>query len=323
MRRLFKIAGAALGALCLAEIGAGYLNFQRGSERGLGLVWFADRVKAATSQPDTRVIPLHAVYQPENTGLRQAFEKSYAAEFSAFMDTARARSCSVVMVYMPTEPSFGIARDYYAGLAQDAGIAFIDMAPVKQRFGAELLYLSPGDIHPSRMLGHLTAQAVADHIRDNAPDACRDAASGSGALTGPWVNNLSEIRETAKGLAFRFTSDSHGFRSAGGAEAQSGRPSVLLIGDSFTYGTSLSDQDTWPAALQRRLPQHHVRNAGVGGISIVRQHTILKKAVRDARADMIILQVNETDLQGLSPHYWSLFGRLPAFHEKIAGFFPE
>ncbi len=43
-------------------------------------------------------------------------------------------------------------------------------------------------------------------------------------------------------------------------------PGVLAVGDSFTFGDQCSDQDTWPASLERRL-QRPVWNGGVFGYS--------------------------------------------------------
>ena len=323
MPKLLKIAGISLGLILAAEVGAGYLNFQRGSERGLGLTWLADRVQSQLDSPDQRVISLNAVYEPRSTELRQVLKRSYAAEFDAFMQTARERSCALAMLYIPTDPSFSDAREFYANLANRADIPFIDMEPIKQNFGPELLYLTPGDTHPSRLLGHLTANVVAKHVRNTEVVSCKSDNSAEKSLIGPWVKSLSEIRETAKGLAFRFTSDAFGFRTTGIQTDNETAPSILLIGDSFTYGTSLADQDTWPASLQNHLPQYQVFNAGVGGISIVRQHEILKKATQDTRADLVILQVNETDLQGLLPAYWTEMKRPPVHSEEIAGFFPD
>ncbi len=320
VRKLLKVIGVLCGLLLMAEVGSGYLNFQRGSERGLGLAWLADRVVTKSRPSDLRGISLHDVYQPEFSALRQALEKSYSAEFEALMQTARERACDVVMLYIPTAPTFPAARELYAGLAERAGVTFVDMEPVKARYSAEQLYLSPGDTHPSRLLGQLTADAVAKHIERESVQGCAEHEEQQ-EFIGPWVRNLSEIRETAKGLAFRFTSNEFGFRSAGRVEGAATR-SILIVGDSFTFGTSLPDQDSWPAFLQRRLPQIRVLNAGVGGISIVREHDILRTATASARADLLILQVNETDLQGLTPAYWTDMPQPPMFSDEIAGFFP-
>lgn len=319
MRGWLKVVGALAGLVVLAEVGAGYLNFQRGSERGLGLAWLADRVQARMQSPtETHGISMHGVYQPENGALRKVLMESYAAEFDAFVKTARERSCALALLYIPTDPTYPAARNFFAGLAERGSVPFIDMQPVKERFDAEQLYLTPGDTHPSRLLAHLTARAVGDRVEGGLAGDC--PGQDGDALVGPWVSDLSEIRETAKGLAFRFHSDARGFRSAGPRAAGAGK-SVLIIGDSFSFGTSLADQDTWPAFLQRRLPQALVSNAGVGGISIVRQREILEVATKAARADLIILQVNETDLQGLTPAYWPEMKRKPELADQIGRFF--
>ena len=57
--------------------------------------------------------------------------------------------------------------------------------------------------------------------------------------------------------------DAAGYRMNGDAPAGSGAP-VLAVGDSYTYGEEVSNGETWPAHLQRRLGRP-VLNAGVAG----------------------------------------------------------
>lgn len=44
-----------------------------------------------------------------------------------------------------------------------------------------------------------------------------------------------------------------------------GRPRIALLGDSFTFGDEVSDEETWGARLQERLPETEVLNFGVHG----------------------------------------------------------
>lgn len=57
--------------------------------------------------------------------------------------------------------------------------------------------------------------------------------------------------------------DEHGLRRTGPGPRPAG-PAILAVGDSFTFGDQVSDADTWPAQLERRL-QRPVWNGGVFG----------------------------------------------------------
>src|SRR5215471_18633844 len=54
-----------------------------------------------------------------------------------------------------------------------------------------------------------------------------------------------------------------GFRS-NGSEPSPLPADVLVVGDSFTFGAQVSDDETWPACLERKLGRG-VDNGGVGG----------------------------------------------------------
>ena len=61
------------------------------------------------------------------------------------------------------------------------------------------------------------------------------------------------------------TIDGNGIRSNGDQPRPPGA-AILAVGDSFTFGDQVSDQETWPAHLERRL-QRPVWNGGVFGYS--------------------------------------------------------
>lgn len=77
----------------------------------------------------------------------------------------------------------------------------------------------------------------------------------------------------------RVSIDSERLRSNGGTPPP-GRP-VLAVGDSFTFGDEVHDEESWPAALERRLG-HRVLNAGVFGYG-VDQAVLRAEAILEAR----------------------------------------
>jgi hypothetical protein len=56
----------------------------------------------------------------------------------------------------------------------------------------------------------------------------------------------------------------HGFRSNGGADAKVLSGGVLVVGSSFTAGSEVNDEQTWPAHLQQ-ITGWDVNNGGQGG----------------------------------------------------------
>ncbi|MEZ6036071.1 MAG: hypothetical protein R3F29_01235 [Planctomycetota bacterium] len=68
------------------------------------------------------------------------------------------------------------------------------------------------------------------------------------------------------------TIDGDGLRSNGDGPRPDG-PLIVAVGDSFTFGDQVDDDETWPAALERQLGRP-VKNGGVFGYSLTQ--TVLR-----------------------------------------------
>lgn len=80
---------------------------------------------------------------------------------------------------------------------------------------------------------------------------------------------------------------------------------VLCVGDSFTYGGGLAEEETWPAILQDLLgpvEQSRVRvlNGGANGWSLPWQRIFVERSFEDIDPDVVILGWNWNDLAGLA-----------------------
>lgn len=88
---------------------------------------------------------------------------------------------------------------------------------------------------------------------------------------------------------------------------------ILCIGDSFTFGDYVSDEETFPYSLQKvfegnALQQVEVINGGVGGATIVDELYFLKKSMR-INPRIVVLTFYENDIKDLSkdvPMYLAL-----------------
>ncbi len=92
--------------------------------------------------------------------------------------------------------------------------------------------------------------------------------------------------QVVDGNGVRYAFDDDGFRKSGAAPAAGAR-TVLFIGDSFTQGFGVNQDETFPAATCERLARHGVNarclNAGVSGFGTAHELRLLQKLLqRDA-----------------------------------------
>lgn len=74
----------------------------------------------------------------------------------------------------------------------------------------------------------------------------------------------------------------------------SGKPEIWLFGCSFTYGWSVSDEQTFPWILQQKYPQFKFVNFGVNGYGTIHTYLGLKTALSEYRKPSLII-VNHAD----------------------------
>ncbi len=85
---------------------------------------------------------------------------------------------------------------------------------------------------------------------------------------------------------------------------------IAIVGDSFTYGGSLSFDDNYSKRLERMLNLNNVQkkieimNLGVPGYNTKQEIAIVSKAIKKFHVDLIILQVTLNDAE-LEPYHLS------------------
>ncbi len=68
-----------------------------------------------------------------------------------------------------------------------------------------------------------------------------------------------------------------------------GRPRILFIGDSFTWGFDVEAKDRFTEILRTRLPQADIVNAGVPGYGTDQEYLLLAKIWDQVRPDVVVL----------------------------------
>jgi lysophospholipase L1-like esterase len=111
-------------------------------------------------------------------------------------------------------------------------------------------------------------------------------------------------------VAFQASFNSLGCR---GPEPQLGdRPPILAIGDSYTFGFGVSDGQTWPAVLERRLREARIESSVINfaspRLTIEDQIRYVRRALPVLKPDIVILLPSARngggwlDENGLTPH---------------------
>ncbi len=102
-----------------------------------------------------------------------------------------------------------------------------------------------------------------------------------------WVPkaNLSIINR----LDQRYTTNSSGFRSLHEYSQHEDKYTVLVVGDSFTYGSWADDSEVWPTLLQQMDMQLNVLNLAVGGYGTDQMALMLDMRIDEYNPDLVII----------------------------------
>jgi len=112
----------------------------------------------------------------------------------------------------------------------------------------------------------------------------RDDELGYSHLPGKFLVTLSN------GYSFTLTHLTNGCRATRADNLVSrGKPSVWLMGCSFTHGWSLPDYQTYPWLLQEKLPDYDVLNFGVNGYGVVQSYFQFKKFLRELPKPQVVV----------------------------------
>lgn len=129
-------------------------------------------------------------------------------------------------------------------------------------------------------------------------------------LPGIFFPSRTRTDRRIPGLAHDVSINTLGFR---GDDVSRNKPAgevrIVMIGDSFTWGDYVNDDETLPSQVQRLLRPHcgpvTVLNFGVGGTSIDGQLEMLSRATALA-PDAVILVYHDNDVLDMrAPTYWT------------------
>jgi len=124
---------------------------------------------------------------------------------------------------------------------------------------------------------------------------------------GPLLPGQSFTDRFKMGLPYKISVGNIGFRGPDiTIQKPAGTYRILCLGDSYTFGAYVNDDQTWPFQLETRLreesPDHPVQviNAGISGFTIVDELGFLKEHGLDLKPDAVVLAFVLNDLADLT-----------------------
>ena len=121
-------------------------------------------------------------------------------------------------------------------------------------------------------------------------------------IPGLFTPSQAFVSHQVPALPHTITIDTLGFRVTGGGDRSHGPPTILYIGDSYTFGDFVDDVEALPAQFEKALGDRcggtRVINAGVGGTTIGDHLHILNRTLSQ-EPDLVVLQFSENDVHDL------------------------
>lgn len=93
-----------------------------------------------------------------------------------------------------------------------------------------------------------------------------------------------------------YTTNGAGFRSLEEYARDRARFTLLILGDSFTYGSDSDDSEVWPTILQGLDSGLQVLNMGIGGYGTDQMYLMLEDQIAQYEPDLVIAAVIDDDL---------------------------
>jgi hypothetical protein len=124
------------------------------------------------------------------------------------------------------------------------------------------------------------------------------------------VTDTSRTRTDPDGRRVSISFDTHGHRGTSTTPSRERGPRVLVLGDSFTEGAQVADQELFTARLAALEPIE-VLNAGVGAWGTVQQFLYLRDEGLALAPDLVLLMTYENDLDDNCLPYFPGIGPRP------------
>lgn len=241
------------------------------------------------------------IIQPKNKTeeeFKNYLLKEYKKEFKNLANFLKAKSIPMIVLWIPTKKSKEINNYYeqfYKDTSEKNGLKFISMGNLTDK-PSWSIFLEPYNGHLTRYANYLISSELYNYLIQTKYKKRKSFKCES--IQGVWSTKTKEIWDVIPEVPYALTTDKFGFRKTSNLEYSKENPSILIAGDSFTFGPYLPFYDTYPSILQRKLNNWNIINAGVASFGIRSETNIIKKNLECINPSLVILQVLDNDLTG-------------------------
>jgi hypothetical protein len=122
----------------------------------------------------------------------------------------------------------------------------------------------------------------------------------TGPTVDPWIGwklpPNTTVEESGADYSVAYRSNPQGFRSRHDFARATPRHRVVLLGDSYTFGTGVEDDATFATRLEHELRRTRTYNFGIGGFGVDQMWRTLHHYALDVHPDVVVLVFIRNDL---------------------------
>jgi hypothetical protein len=325
---LFGVVALLLLGL-VAEVAARVVAYQVKGRNVLAVQeafsWLRSRLREVRREREVeRARPFMRVYEAARRRLdteigrelRAELEAEYERHFGQLVQEVRSSGSALLVLNLLSGAQSRHSR-FVTELVARHEVDYLDLSATLDSVPDELRFLRPADSHLTRYANQLVVRQLESRLHDYEGHSSGASYSGVPRLLGDFPASTGdpagEVRRQVTSwkpnLGFSIVINAQGFRMEKDLDIPKRRQRVLCLGDSYTFGPHLNNQDTFPAILGRLRPDLEIINAGIVGYTITDQASLFRESAKLAAPDVTVLQVCDNDVIELTAIVRNRFAR--------------
>lgn len=253
-----------------------------------------------------------AFFSEEGTNIREHFMALYERDFAQLVGEVNKIGSKLVVFYPAGESDdekTTFHREFFSILAKKYSVDFVDMGSILRPYSIETISLSPFDPHFSRFGNYLLAVRLKKHLDTLSDYRLGNPLQSDVRVFGDLEPGLDQIWEPKLGVPYRVKANKYGFRMDYDFPIETSKQKILILGDSASFGPYLPGHDTFPAILDRMIPEATVMNGGISGYTITSELSQFSDKAKYVNPDIVVLEVIGNDLTDLFFFKRNIFNR--------------
>jgi len=269
--------------ILIVELSCGYLYFQRSWDCGVATYWVYSR--------------LVSYFGYEKIVKTSMPMEKYEIDFNSWILELNKQDVLVAILYIPMNNSkTNSKRSFFKSIVEKQGIDFIDVHELLENYENDWIYNLPNDTHLTRLGHKLVANYLQKWVEKKDSNLKKTIERiNLKNLRGPHSIFVDQVR-IYNGLTYHIKTNNKGFRMSNPLK-QTIKQTVLILGDSFTFGTGVDTEEAYPNLLNNFFSDTVVINGGVPGAGLKEELRVYKNFVAGMHPQVVILQVLDNDIE--------------------------